>query len=403
MHNTRELLPGIHWVGGNDRRLDRFENLFPLTNGVAYNAYVILDERTALIDTVDNAISELFMENVKQVLGGRPLDYLVINHMEPDHCGNIVNIIREFPNVTLIGNTKTFQFFEQFYGVDIQGKTLLVKDQDRLSLGQRTLKFYSAAMVHWPEVMMTYDEDDKILFSADAFGTFGAHSGGLFADETDYLNDYLAETRRYFANIIGKFGPQVQALMKKLSQDEIDIIAPLHGPVYRKDDLGYIVNKYELWSTYRPEVNSVLIVYATMYNNTTFAAEVLASQLAQRGIKGIKLMDVNQLDVSYLIAEVWKYAHVVIATPTYNADIAVKMHTFLHDLVALNVQNRSVSLITNLTWAGKPAEIVWGYLEKLKNITLVGETVTLKSTVKPDNEAPLIALAEAIVSHLSRT
>lgn len=402
MHNTRELLPGIHWVGGNDRRLSRFENLFPLENGVAYNAYVILDTKTALIDTVDNAISDQFMENVKHVLKGRALDYLVINHMEPDHCGNIVAMIKEYPNLILVGNTKTFQFFDQFYGLDISGGTLLVKDQDRLNLGSHALKFTTAAMVHWPEVMVTYEETQKILFSADAFGTFGAHSGGLYADETDYLNDYLSETRRYYANIIGKFGPQVQVLMKKLSQDEVKLIAPLHGPLYRGDDLGFIVNKYEQWSTYRPEVNSVLIVYATMYNNTTQAAELLASKLAQQGIKGIKLMDVNGTDVSYLIAEVWKYRHIVIATPTYNTDIAVKIHTFLHDLVALNAQNRSVSLITNFSWAGKPAEIVKGYLDQLKNITLVGETVALKSTVKAENDSALSDLANAIVSHLNQ-
>lgn len=402
MHNTRELLPAIHWVGGNDRRLNRFENLFPLDHGVAYNAYVILDEKTALIDTVDNAISDQFMENVKHVLNGRPLDYLVINHMEPDHCGNIVAMIKEYPNLTLVGNTKTFQFFDQFYGLDISGKTQLVKDQDRLSLGQHTLKFYTAAMVHWPEVMVTYEETQKVLFSADAYGTFGAHSGGLFADETDYLNEYLSETRRYYANIIGKFGPQVQALLKKLSQDEVKLIAPLHGPLYRGDDLGYIVNKYEQWSTYRPEINSVLIVYATMYNNTTQACELLASKLAQHGVKGMKLMDVNQVDVSYHIAEVWKYRHIVIATPTYNNDIAVKMHTFLHDLVALNAQNRSVSLITNFTWAGKPADIVKGYLDQLKAITLVGEPVSLKSTIKTENELALTALADAIVAHLNQ-
>lgn len=402
MHNTRELLPGIHWVGGNDRRLNRFENLFPLDNGVAYNAYVIIDDHTALIDTVDNAISDLFIENVKHVLNGRDLDYLVINHMEPDHCGNIVNILREYPKVTLIGNTKTFQFFDQFYGVDITGKTRIVKEQDTLELGRHTLKFYTAAMVHWPEVMMTYEVAQKVLFSADAFGSFGAHNGGLFADETDYLNAYLDETRRYYANIVGKFGPQVQALMKKLSQNEIDVIAPLHGPLYRGDDLGYIVNKYELWSTYRPEVNSVLIVYGTMYNNTAFAAEILASKLALQGVKGITLMDVNQADVSYLIANVWKYKHLVIASPTYNNDIAVKMHTFLHDLVALNAQNRSVSLITNFSWAGKPAEIVKGYLDQLKNITLVGETVGLKSTVKSDDEAQLQNLANAIFEHLNQ-
>jgi flavorubredoxin len=400
MHNTHEISPNIYWVGGSERRLSRFENMFPLNNGIAYNSFVIVDDKTVLLDTVDISISDLFLSNVKHALNGRTLDYLVINHMEPDHCANIVSMVRNYPEVKLIGNTKTFQFFEQFYDVDLKANYMIVKDQDELNLGQHTLKFYTAAMVHWPEVMMTYEKSQKILFSADAFGTFGGLNGGVFADECDFVLDYLSESRRYYANIVGKFGGPVQAIMNKLSNQEILMICPLHGPLYRGDDLGLILNKYEQWSTYKAEVKSVLFVYASMYNNTEVAVDTLANKLARLGVKNMKVMDISQYDLSYVIAEVWKYSNIVLATPTYNADVFYKIHSLLHEMAALNVQNRKFSLIFNSSWGGKTQETVMTYLEKLKNISIVGEPFNIKSSYKDHNESELDALAKDILDSL---
>ncbi len=400
MHNTHEISENIYWVGGSERRLSRFENMFPLNNGIAYNAYVIVDEKTALLDTVDLSISDVFMANVKYALNGRPLDYLVINHMEPDHCANIVSIIHEYPEVKLIGNVKTFQFFEQFYDVDAKASYQVIKDQDELSIGKHTLKFYTAPMVHWPEAMVTYEKSQKILFSADAFGTFGGLNGGIFADECDYAQDYLSEARRYYSNIVGKFGGPVQTLMKKLSQDEILMICPLHGPLYRGADLSFILNKYEQWSTYTPEVKSVLLVYGSMYNNTEMVVDTLANKLSRLGVKNMKIMDVAQYDLSYVISEIWKYSNLVLATPTYNADVFYKNHALLHEMAALNVQNRKISLIFNSSWGGKTQETVMSYLDKMKNITMVGEPFIIKSSYKDHNESELDALAKDIVDSL---
>lgn len=400
MHNTHVISENIHWVGGSERRLSRFENMFPLNNGIAYNAYVIIDEKTALLDTVDISISDVFMANVKYALNGRPLDYLVINHMEPDHCANIVSILHEYPQVKLIGNAKTFQFFEQFYDVDAKASYQVIKDLDELSLGKHTLKFYTAPMVHWPEAMMTYEKSQKILFSADAFGTFGGLNGGIFADECDYAQDYLSEARRYYSNIVGKFGGPVQTLMKKLSQEEILMICPLHGPLYRGEDLGFILNKYEQWSTYTPEVKSVLLVYGSMYNNTEMVVDTLANKLSRLGVKNMKIMDVAQYDLSYVISEIWKYSNLVLATPTYNADVFYKNHALLHEMAALNVQNRKISLIFNSSWGGKTQETVMSYLDKMKNITMVGEPFIIKSSYKDHNESELDALAKDIVDSL---
>jgi len=400
MHNTHEISKNIYWVGGSERRLSRFENMFPLTNGIAYNAYVIVDEKTVLLDTVDISISDLFLANVKHALGGRTLDYLVINHMEPDHCANIVAILNLYPKVKLIGNAKTFQFFEQFYDVDVKANYQVIKDQDELALGTHTLKFYTAAMVHWPEAMVTYEKSEKILFSADAFGTFGGLNGGIFADECDYTLEYLSESRRYYSNIVGKFGGPVQTLMAKLANQEISMICPLHGPLYRGADLGLILNKYAQWSTYTPEVKSVLLVYGSMYNNTEMVVDTLANKLARLGVKNMKIMDISQYDLSYIIAEIWKYSNLVLATPTYNADVFYKNHSLLHEMAALNVQNRKVSLIFNASWGGKSQETVMSYLDKMKNITLVGEPFMIKSSYKDHNESELDALAQNIADSL---
>jgi len=403
MQNTHEIAPGLHWVGGNERRLQRFENLFPLRFGVAYNSYLIVDEKTCLLDTVDSSISQLFIDNVEFVLGGRDLDYLVVNHMEPDHCGNIETIIRRYPNVKFIGNAKTFQFFEQFYRFDASKNYKIVKDLEELDLGSRKLRFYTAPMVHWPEVMMTLDFTNHILFSSDAYGTFGAHNGTYFADEMEYRRDHLDEARRYYSNIVGKFGVPVQSIMKKLSNEVIDMICPLHGPMYRNEELALILDKYEKWSKYIPETKSALIIYATMYNNTESVADKLATRLGQLGVRDMRVYDVSEFDPSYLVSEAWKYSHIVIATPTYNSNVFYKIYNLLHELASLNLQNRKFSFIVNSSWGGQTLEQLQALVEKMKNIEIIGEPVLIKSTLKDENIEAIDNLAKAISESIHKS
>lgn len=396
MQNTHEIAPSLHWVGGNERRLQRFENLFPLRFGVAYNSYLIVDEKTCLLDTVDSSISQLFIDNVEYVLNGRDLDYLVVNHMEPDHCGNIESIIRRYPNVKFIGNAKTFQFFEQFYRFDARNNYMQVKDLEELDLGSRKLRFYTAPMVHWPEVMMTLDFTNHILFSSDAYGTFGAHNGTYFADEMDYRRDHLDEARRYYSNIVGKFGVPVQGIMKKLSNEVIEMICPLHGPMYRNEELALILDKYDKWSKYIPETNSALIIYATMYNNTESVADKLATCLGQYGVRDMRVYDVSEFDPSYLVSEAWKYSHIVIASPTYNTNLFYKIYNLLHELASLNLQNRKFSFVINSTWGGQTLEQLQALVEKMKNVEIIGEPLLIKSTLREENLEAIDSLAKAI-------
>mgnify|MGYP003603278930 FL=1 len=403
MQNTHEITPGIHWVGGNERRLQRFENLFPLRFGVAYNSYLIMDEKTCLLDTVDSSISQLFIDNVEHVLNGRDLDYLVVNHMEPDHCGNIETIVRRYPNVKLIGNAKTFQFFEQFYRFDARNNYMLVKDLEELDLGSRKIRFYTAPMVHWPEVMMTLDFTNHILFSSDAFGTFGAHNGTYFADEMDYRRDHLDEARRYYSNIVGKFGVPVQGIMKKLSNEVISMICPLHGPMYRNDELALILDKYDKWSKYIPETNSALILYATMYNNTESVVDTLATRLGEYGVRDMRVYDVSETDPSYLVSEAWKYSHIVIASPTYNTNVFYKIYNLLHEFASLNLQNRKISFVINSTWGGQTLEQILTMVEKMKNIEIIGEPLLIKSTLKEENMEALDNLAKLISESINKS
>ncbi len=402
MQNTHEIVPGLYFVGGNERRLQRFENLFPLRFGVSYNSYLILDEKTCLLDTVDSSISQLFIDNVEYVLKGRNLDYLVVNHMEPDHCGNIETIIRRYPNVKFVGNAKTFQFFEQFYAFDAKKNYLFVKDLEELDLGSRKLRFYTAPMVHWPEVMMTLDFTNHILFSSDAFGTFGAHNGTYFADQMDYRRDYLDEARRYYSNIVGKFGAPVQSIMKKLSNEVINMICPLHGPMYRNEELALILDKYDKWSRYIPETNSVLIIYATMYNNTETVVDTLATRLGEYGVRDMRVYDVSEVDPSYLVSEAWRYSHIVIASPTYNTNVFYKIFNLLHEFSSLNLQNRKFSFVINSTWGGQTLEQIQSMIEKMKNIELIGDPLFIKSTLKADNMESLDTLAKTIFDSIQQ-
>lgn len=397
MHNTQEILKDIHWVGGSDRRLHRFENMFPLQWGVAYNSYMIMDEKTALLDTVDSSISGLFMDNVTHVLNGRDLDYVIVNHMEPDHCANIEAIIRRYPNVKFVGNVKTFQFFEQFYDFNAKENYFPVKDKDEISLGKHNLRFYTAPMVHWPEVMMCLETTQHVLFSADAFGTFGAHNGTLYADQIDYRRNHLDEARRYYANIVGKFGTPVQGIMRKLSNEVIEVICPLHGPIYRGgDELALILDKYEKWASYEPEIKSALLLYGTMYNNTERVVDVLATKLGERGVKDMRVYDVSEFDVSYLVADAWKYSHIVIATPTYNTKVFHLVQNLVDDLASLNLSNRKFSLIVNSSWGGSALESLKETLAKMKNVEIIGEPLCIKSSLKESDMDSVNALADAI-------
>lgn len=399
MYNVRKVTEDIVWVGASDRRLALFENIFPIPRGVSYNSYVLLDEKTVLLDTVDASVAGQFFENLEHVLDGRKLDYLIVNHMEPDHCAMIGDLVRRYPEVQVVGNTKTFGMIKQFFGTDFAERAVTVKEGDTLATGAHTLHFVMAPMVHWPEVMVTYDEKDKVLFAADGFGTFGALNGNIFADEVDFDRDWLDDARRYYTNIVGKYGASVQALLKKASGLEIAVICPLHGPIWR-ENLGYILEKYQKWSTYEAENQAVVILYATMYGNTASAADALAGRLAAKGVKKIAVYDVSNTHVSELISEIFRASHVVFAAPTYNGGIYPVMENLLADMKALAVQNKTVALMENGTWAPMTAKQMREKLAELKNVTILDTQITIKSAMAPEQEGQLEALADAIVASM---
>ena len=400
MHSTRKVTDDLIYVGGSDRRLSRFENLFPIPKGVSYNSYVLLDEKTVLFDTADESISRQYIENVVHALNGRPLDYMVVQHMEPDHCAMIDDMLRRYPEAKMVCSAKAVGMFAQFYGTDVAARALVVKEGDKLSTGEHTLHFVMAPMVHWPEVMVTYDEKDKILFSADAFGTFGALAGNIFEDEITFDTTWMNDARRYYTNIVGKYGVQVQALLKKAASLDIEMICPLHGPIWRKD-LGLLLEKYQKWSTYEPEDKTVMIAYATMYGNTENAANVLAGMLADKGVKNIAMYDVSETDVSELVAESFRCSHLVLAAPTYNSGIQPKMEAYLSDIKALNLQNRTVAVIDNGTWAATAGKQMIGMLEGMKNMTILENTISIKSALAENQLGALEALADELAKQVN--
>ena len=400
MHSTRKVTDDLIYVGGSDRRLSRFENLFPIPKGVSYNSYVLLDEKTVLFDTADESISRQYIENVVHALNGRPLDYMVVQHMEPDHCAMIDDMLRRYPEAKMVCSAKAVGMFAQFYGTDVAARALVVKEGDKLSTGEHTLHFVMAPMVHWPEVMVTYDEKDKILFSADAFGTFGALAGNIFDDEITFDTTWMNDARRYYTNIVGKYGVQVQALLKKAASLDIEMICPLHGPIWRKY-LGLLLEKYQKWSTYEPEDKTVMIAYATMYGNTENAANVLAGMLADKGVKNIAMYDVSETDVSELVAESFRCSHLVLAAPTYNSGIQPKMEAYLSDIKALNLQNRTVAVIDNGTWAATAGKQMIGTLEGMKNMTILENTISIKSALAENQLGALEALADELAKQVN--
>ena len=402
MYCVRNVTEDLYWVGANDHRLHLFENIHPIPRGVSYNAYLLLDEKTVLFDTVDWSACRQLLENLEHLLSGRPLDYLVINHMEPDHGASIEEILLRWPQVKVISTEKSFLFMRQF-GFQIDGHELIeVKEGDTQTFGKHTVTFVAAPMVHWPEAMVTFDTTNGVLFSADAFGSFGALDGKLFADEVNFDRDWIDDARRYLTNIVGKYGPHIQLLLKKAGGilDQIKYICPLHGPVWRKD-LGYFIDKYDKWSRYEPEEKGVMIAYASMYGNTEAAAQALAAKLCEKGVTNVWVYDVSNTHVSYLVSESFRLSHIVLASVTYNLGIYPVMHDYLMHLKGLNLQNRTFALIENGSWAPKSGDLMQKFVdEELKNMTVLNDRLSIASALHADKAAELESLADAIVESM---
>ena len=375
----------IRYVGVNDHNVDLFEGQYVVPGGMAYNSYVILDEKIAVMDTVDKNFGSEWLGNIAAVLNGRKPDYLVVQHMEPDHSANIDVFLKAYPEATVVSSAKAFTMMKNFFGTDYADRRVVVGEGDTLSLGKHTLTFVTAPMVHWPEVIVTYDAYDKVLFSADGFGKFGA---------LDIEEDWACEARRYYIGIVGKYGPQVQALLKKAATLDIQTICPLHGPVLN-ENLGYYINLYDIWSSYRVESEGVVIAYTSIYGNTKEAAELLAKILEEKGQK-VALNDLARCDMAEAVEDAFRYGKIVLATTTYNGDIFPFMKEFIHHLTERNYQNRTIGLMENGTWAPVAAKIMKGMFEKSKNITFTENTVKILSALSDDSRAQIDALAEEL-------
>ena len=399
MHCTKRITADMLWVGADDRRLAVFEGVYGVPDGVSYNSYLINDEKTILFDTVDKAVAHNFFDNVAYGLNGRKLDYLVISHMEPDHAATIEDIALRYPEATIVCNAKIKTMLARFFPTDLSDRLHIVKEGDTLSTGRHNFTFVMAPMVHWPEVMMTYDLTDKILFSADAFGSFGALNGRIFADECDFMHEYLDEARRYYTNIVGKYGAQVQSVLKKAAGPQIDYVCPLHSFVWRKG-FGDFLAKYLQWSSYTPEENGVLIAYASVYGHTENAANILAAKLSDRGVK-VRMYDTSVTPSSYIVSDAFKYSHLVLAATTYNAGVFITMEQLIHDLVSHNLQGRKVALIENGSWAPVSGKLMRGMLSELKGTEFIGDAVTVNSALAEGQLAELDALADAIAADIT--
>ena len=399
MYCTKKITDDMSWVGGSDRRLALFENLFPIPKGISYNSFLIVDKKTVLLDTVDKAISSQFFENIQHILKERKLDYLVVNHMEPDHAATMEELVQRYPDIKILGTAKSLTMIKQFFSFEADSRFVTVKEGDTLETGRHTLTFYMAPMVHWPEVMVTYDNTDKILYSADAFGTFGAIDGNLFADEVNFESEWLPDSRRYYANIVGKYGNQVQVLLKKLALVEIKMICSLHGPVWR-ENLDWYFDKYCKWSAYTPEETAVMIAYGTIYGGTENVANIIASKLADAGVRNVVVYDVAKTHPSVIVAESFRCSHLVFASASYNAEIFGSMETVLLDLKAHNLQNRKVALVENGTWAPTAGSYMTNIFGSMKNIEIMGDILTVKSTLKEEQLADVDVIVGMIIESM---
>ena len=375
-------------IGVNDRDITLFEGQYEVKKGMAYNSYVILDEQVVVMDTVDPHVTAEWLNNMEEALGSRKVDYLVIQHMEPDHGGSIMQLIERFPDVKLVGNAKTFQMFHQFFDISSDDRAVTVKEGDTLSIGKHTLQFFMAPMVHWPEVMVTYEQSEKVLFSADGFGKFGTRD----ADE-----DWTCEARRYYINICGKYGMQVQALLKKAAGLEIDVICPLHGPVLT-ENLKYYIDKYQIWSSYEPEDEGVLIACASIYGHTMKAAEKMKEILDQKGAKKVVIADLARDDLHEAVEDAFRYSHLVLAAASYDASVFPPMEDFLHRLKAKNYQKRTVGIIENGSWAPTAAKSMKALMEGMKAVTFAETVVTIKSALNAENLSQLETLADELLN-----
>ncbi len=395
MHNIRKIAEDVIYVGASDRRLALFENVYPIERGVSYNSYVVLDESTVLLDTADHSVSREFLENVEAALGGRSLDWLIVNHMEPDHCSVIAEIVLRYPDVKIVGNQKTIQMIKQFFSFDVDSRAHIVKDGDTLTTGKHTFAFVFAPMVHWPEVMVTFDTSNGFLFSADAFGTFGALAGNIYADELDFEKEWLDDARRYYINIVGKYGVQVMNTLKKAATLPIKMILPLHGPIWR-ENIGWFISKYQTWASYTPEEKGLLIIYSTIYGDTANAVDVLAAAAAERGVRNIHMYDASKTDVSVLVSECFRYSTIVFASPTYNAEIFPKMEMLLSELRAHAFQKRDAAVIENGTWALSAGKKMSEILGSMKEINIIAPVLSIKSSLKEDQMGAIEEMADAL-------
>ena len=398
MYCTKKITDDLIWVGANDRRLAMFEGVYSVPYGVSYNSYLLMDEKIVLFDTVDKAVKQKFIENLDESLKGKEPDYLVVQHMEPDHSVAMHDVLSRYPGMQVVCNAKTLTMIKQFFDLDVEGRAIVVEEGGELVTGRHTLRFYMAPMVHWPEVMVTYDAADKILFSADAFGCFGALNGAIFADEVNFEKDYMDEARRYYANIVGKYGSQAGALLNKASALQVEMICPLHGFVWRRN-LGDFMAKVTLWSDYEPEEYGVMIAYASVYGNTENAAEILASKLRDKGIK-TQMFDVSVTPASEIVSAAFRWSHLVFASTTYNAGIFVTMEALIFDLAAHNIQNRKVAIIENGSWAPTSGGLIREQLERCKNISFIDNIVSIKSSLKTEQLGELDKVATAIAESL---
>lgn len=402
MQCTRKVTEDLFWVGANDKRLHLFESAHPIEgSGVSYNSYLLLDEKTVLFDTADWSVGQQFIENVEYVLDGKKLDYLVVNHLEPDHAATIGEIVLRYPKVKVVSTEKAWLLMNQFQFAIDEENFVEVKEGDTMSFGKHNIAFVAAPMVHWPEVMVSFDTTDGVLFSADAFGSFKSLDGALFADEVDFKGEWLDEARRYYTNIVGKYGPQVMNLLKKASTLDIKYICPLHGPVWRKD-ISWFIDKYVHWATYTPEEKGVVIAYASMYGNTMSAAHILAGKLHEKGFHNVKMYDVSETHVSYLISEAFKYSHLALLSVTYNLNVFPAMQDFLDDMKRLNLQKRVVGLVENGSWAPQALDLMTKAFDDMKQMTILNEQVSVLSSVTKMTDRELDGLADSIIESMKQ-
>lgn len=400
MNTSIKISNDLYWVGASDRRLELFENAYPIPEGISYNSYLVLDDKNTIIDGVDSSVVPRFIENIKSILGEKNLDYAIINHMEPDHCAGLIELLLLYPNLKFIGNAKTYKLFKQFYPKVNDSSFITVKEKDTFSTGKHGFTFYFAPMVHWPEVMNTYCNTMKILFTADAFGSFGALNGNLFHDEIAYKEKYISEARRYYSNIVGKYGFQTLALLKKVSDLEINMICPLHGPIWR-ENLSTIIEYYKKWASYTPEEQTACIVYGSIYGRTQEAADLLSQKLSKNGIKNLSVLDCSKTHFSYIISEIFRCSNVILLSSTYSNGLFPAMEFLLSEIVSHNICNRKLSIVENGSWAPQSAKLISEKVDTLKNWSIIDPIITLKSRADENNFNQIVQLAENITNSIN--